>query len=78
MNDNSYKLERDIKNSDNEHISVKEFKKLTRKLDARMDKQNHLMTRDYEILEEKLKTSIFCSRRKFNSSCLIVSLDNDN
>ena len=57
MNDNGFKLERGIKNSDNEHISIKEFKKLTRKLDARMEKQNHLMTRDYEILEEKLKTS---------------------
>ena len=52
MNDNGFKLERGIKNSDNEHISIKEFKKLTRKLDARMEKQNHLMTRDYEILEE--------------------------
>ena len=57
MNDNGFKLERGIKNSDNEHISIKEFKKLTRKLDNRMEKQNHLMTRDYEILEEKLKTS---------------------
>ena len=57
MNVNGFKLERGIKNSDNEHISIKEFKKLTRKLDARMEKQNHLMTRDYEILEEKLKTS---------------------
>lgn len=57
MNDNGFKLERGIKNSDNEHISIKEFKKLTRKLDARMEKQNHLMTRDYEKLEEKLKTS---------------------
>ena len=57
MNDKGFKLERGIKNSDNEHISIKEFKKLTRKLDTRMEKQNHLMTRDYEILEEKLKTS---------------------
>ena len=57
MNDKGFKLERGIKNSDNEHISIKEFKKLTRKLDARMEKQNHLMTRDYEILEEKIKTS---------------------
>ena len=57
MNDNGFKLERGIKNSDNEHISIKEFKKLTRKLDNRMEKQNYLMTRDYEILEEKLKTS---------------------
>ena len=54
MNDNGFKLERGIKNSDNEHISIKEFKKLTRKLDTRMEKQNYLMTRDYEILEEKL------------------------
>ena len=49
-----YDLDRGIKNSDNEHISIKEFKKLTRKLDTRMEKQNYLMTRDYEILEEKL------------------------
>ena len=27
------------------------------KLDNRMEKQNYLMTRDYEILEEELKTS---------------------
>ena len=39
MNDNGFKLERGIKNSDNEHISIKEFKKLKRKLDARMGKK---------------------------------------
>src|SRR5574344_728030 len=54
---NNFDLERGIKNSDNEHISIKEFKKITRKLDNRMEKQNYLMTRDYEILEEKLKNS---------------------
>ena len=57
MNDKGFKLERGIKNNDNEHISIKEFKKITRKLDNRMEKQNYLMTRDYETLEEKLKTS---------------------
>lgn len=57
MNDKGFKLERGIKNSDNKHISIKEFKKITRKLDNRMEKQNYLMTRDYETLEEKLKTS---------------------
>ena len=57
MNANGFKLERGIKNSDNEHLSIKEFKKITRKLDNRMEKQNRLMTRDYEILEEKLKNS---------------------
>ena len=54
---NGFKLERGIKNSDNEHISIKEFKKITKKLDNRLEKQNYLMTRDYEELEEKLKTS---------------------
>ena len=39
MNDNGFKLEKGIKNSDNEHISIKEFKKLKRKLDARMGKK---------------------------------------
>ena len=54
---NGFGLERGIKNSDNEHISIKEFKKITNKLDNRLEKQNYLMTRDYEKLEEKLKTS---------------------
>lgn len=55
--DKDFDLKRGIKNSDNEHISIKEFKKITKKLDTRMEKQNYLMTRDYEELEEKLKTS---------------------
>lgn len=54
---NGFKLERGIKNSDNEHISIKEFKKITKKLDNRLEKQNYLMTRDFEELEDKLKTS---------------------
>ena len=33
------KLKRGIKNSNNEHISIKEFRKLTKKLDNRMEKQ---------------------------------------
>ena len=55
--DKGFDLKRGIKNSDNEHISIKEFKKITKKLDTRMEKQNYLMTRDYELLEEKLKTA---------------------
>lgn len=55
--DNGFDLERGIKNSDNEHISIKEFKKITKKLDNRLEKQNYLMTRDFEELEDKLKTS---------------------
>ena len=55
--DNGFDLERGIKSSDNEHISIKEFKKITKKLDNRLEKQNYLMTRNFEELEEKLKTS---------------------
>lgn len=55
--DKGFKLERGIQNSDNEHISIKEFKKITRKLDNRLEQQNYLMTRDFEGLQEKLKTS---------------------
>ena len=55
--DNGFNLERGIKNSDNEHISIKEFKKITKKLDNRLEKHNYLMTRDFEELENKLKTS---------------------
>ena len=36
--DKGFDLERGIKNSDNEHISIKEFKKITRKLDNRLEK----------------------------------------
>ena len=54
---NGFDLKRGIKNSDNEHLSIKEFKKITRKLDNKLEKQNYLMTRDYELLEEKLKKS---------------------
>lgn len=57
MKNKGFDLERGIKHSDNEHISIKEFKKITRKLDNRMEKQNYLMTRDYEELEEKLQKS---------------------
>ena len=55
--DKGFKLERGIQNSDSEHISIKEFKKITRKLDNRLEQQNYLMTRDFEGLQEKLKTS---------------------
>lgn len=55
--DKGFDLERGIKNSNNEHISIKEFKKITHKLDNRLEKQNYLMTKDFEELQEQLKTS---------------------
>ena len=51
---NYFDRERGIKNSDNEHISIKEFKKITKKLDNRLEKQSFAMTRDFEKLEEKI------------------------
>ncbi len=58
MNDNGFKLERGIKNSDNEHISIKEFKKITKKLDNRMEKQKHnveVEVRKLELKNEELQ-----------------------
>ena len=55
--DKGFDLDRGIKNSDNEHISIREFKKITNKLDNRLEKQNTILTNSFEELEDKLKTS---------------------
>lgn len=57
MIDNGYELKRGIKGSDNEHIQIKEFKKITSKLDNNLKKQNNVMTRTYDELEQKLAKS---------------------
>ena len=54
---NGFDLNRGIKNSDNEHIAIKEFKKITQKLDSRLEQQNFVLSRDYKILAEKFENS---------------------
>lgn len=57
MRNNGFELERGIKNSDNEHLSVKEFKKITRKLDKQLSKQNYALNKSYDELKITLEKS---------------------
>lgn len=52
-----FDLERGIKNSDNEHLTIKEYKKITYKLDKRIEKGNYLLNRDFELLEDNFNKS---------------------
>ena len=52
-----YDLERGIKNSDNENINLKEFKKITRKLNNELNVKNERLNKSLEVFNEKMKTS---------------------
>lgn len=46
-----------IKNSDNENINIKEFKKINRKLNNELNVKNERLNKSLEIFNEKMKTS---------------------
>lgn len=52
-----FELERGLKGSAAEHIKVKEFKKIARRIDKSLENNNYLLNRDYEELKEKLEKS---------------------
>ena len=52
-----FELERGLKGSTAEHIKIKEFKKITRRIDKSLENNNYLLNRDYEELKEKLEKS---------------------
>ena len=52
-----FELERGLKDSTAEHIKVKEFKKIARRIDKSLENNNYLLNRDYEELREKLENS---------------------
>ena len=52
-----FELERGLKGSTVEHIKVKEFKKIARRIDKSLENNNYLLNRDYEELKEKLEKS---------------------
>jgi len=52
-----YELERSIKNSDNEHIAIKEYKKITRKITSEINKENIKLTNLVENFDDKMKTT---------------------
>lgn len=57
MIDNGYNLDRGIKNSDNEHIDIKQYKKITRKLNLEIESKSNKLNNAMEELEQKMETS---------------------
>ena len=62
MVNNGYDLDRGIKNSDNEHIDIKQYKKITRKLNVEFTSKNEKLNKSMEELESRMisnKETIF-------------------
>ena len=57
LTDAGYDLERGIKGSDNEHIKIKEYKKLTKKLNQELNVRNDRIDEYLNDFEEKMKTT---------------------
>ena len=57
LTDEGYDLERGIKGSDNEHIRIKEYKKLTKKLNHELNVRNDRIDESLNDFEEKMKTT---------------------
>ena len=57
LTDKGFDLERGIKNSDNEHINIKEYKKITRKLNQKLDVRNEKLESAISDLDNKMKTN---------------------
>lgn len=55
--DNGYDLERGIKHSDNESIPIKEYKKITRKLNHTLNVRNERLENAMTYLEEQMKSN---------------------
>ena len=57
LTEKGYDLERGIKNSDNQHIKIKEYKKLTKKLNKELNVRNDRIDKAMADFEEKMKTT---------------------
>ena len=57
LTDKGYDLERGIKGSDNEHIKIKEYKKLTKKLNQELNVRNGRIDKALNDFEDKMKTT---------------------
>ncbi len=54
---NGYDLDRGIKNSDNEHIDIKQYKQITRKLNLEITIKNEKLNNAMSDLENKMETN---------------------
>ena len=57
LTDKGYDLERGIKGSDNKHIKIKEYKRVTRKLNQELNVKNDRLDRAMNDFDEKMKTT---------------------
>lgn len=57
MINKGYDLDRGIKNSDNEHIDIKQYKKITRKLNLELSSKNEKLSSALEELEIKMESN---------------------
>ena len=57
LTEKGYDLERGIKDSDNQHIKIKEYKKMTKKLNQKLNVRNDRIDKAMADFEEKMKTT---------------------
>ena len=57
MLDNNFDLQRGIKGSDREHLTVKEFKKVCNNLDKKLEQENKELMNSYKLVETKMKNA---------------------
>ena len=57
LTDKGYDLERGIKGSDNKHINIKEYKKMTKKLNHELNVKNDNFDKAINDFEEEMKTT---------------------
>ena len=57
LTDKGYDLERGIKGSDNKHIKIKEYKKITKKINHELNVRNDRLDKVMNDFEEKMKTT---------------------
>lgn len=69
MLDNNFDLQRGIKGSDREHLTVKEFKKVCNNLDKKLEQENKELMNSYKLVENKIKnakSTIICNQVKID------------
>ena len=57
LTDKGYDLERGIKGSDNKHINIKEYKRITKKLNQELNIKNNSFDKAMNEFEDKMKTT---------------------
>ena len=57
LTEKGYDLERGIKGSDDKHIKIKEYKKITRKLNQELNVKNDRLDKAMNEFEDKMKTT---------------------